>query len=345
MNIFYCGLEYDHYDPKRGRSFEHINFYLSLARYPGAAVQYFRYDRILEVGKARWNEELLSAVKSGKPDAVFFFMYSDELAPHILEELKQYTTTIAWFADDSWRFYNYSKFWAKYFTWAVTTYSWMPPLYKKAGQPNVIRSQWAANTAIYKPKDYEDIPRVSFVGGKTPAREALVTKLEAKGVAVDAFGGGWPGGRVSDEKMLRLFSGSKINLALNPPPGRWTRNAIGRLFLHPSIDHIMPDLHLIANAESFFHQNIPQIKARHFEIPACGGFVIAGRADDIENYYTPGKEIVLYDTVDDLAEKVGYYLSHDEERARVAKAAYQRTIEEHTYEKRFREIFSRAGLS
>jgi spore maturation protein CgeB len=344
MKIFYSGLQYDHYDKRRGLSFEHNNLYLSLAAYPGAEVKYFPYDHILDVGKDRFNEELLEQVKKEQPNLVFFFMYSEELDIATLKELKKYTTTIAWFADDSWRFYNYSKFWAKHFTWAVTTYSWMPALYKKAGQPNVIRSQWAANTATYKPTHSNNAPDVAFVGGKTASREVIIVKLNTEGINAEAFGGGWPAGRISEEKMLGLFSNSKINLALNPPPGQWTRNAIGRLFFKPFIDRIIPDFHLISNVQTFFHQNVQQIKARHFEIPACGGFILTSPADDLDCYYEPGKEIVFYETNDELVEKVKYYLAHDDERKKVAKAAYDRTIKDHTYKSRFAEIFKTIGL-
>ena len=342
-------MQYDHYDSGRGPSFEHENFYKSLADYPGAEVSYFRLDRIPEIGKARFNQELLDAVKKEKPALVFFFMYSDELDKAILDELKKYTLTLAWFADDSWRFYNYSKFWAKHFTWVVTTYSWMPELYRMAGQPNVIRSQWAANTKIYRPyerRTLAEIPDISFVGGWTRPREQMVKKLAAHGAAAAVYGGGWENAkRVSEAEMLEIFSLSKINLGLNPPPGLFNKNALGRLFFSMSIRRIVPDFHWYANFQSWIHMNVPQIKARHFQVPACGGFVMTSAADDLEHYYEPGKEVVIYKDVDDLAEKAKYYLEHERERKEIARAGYERTIKEHTYERRFREIFKVMGVA
>ncbi|MDE1971514.1 MAG: glycosyltransferase family 1 protein, partial [Patescibacteria group bacterium] len=43
--------------------------------------------------------------------------------------------------------------------------------------------------------------------------------------------------------------------------------------------------------------------------------------------------------VPDLIEKARYYLTHESERARIARAGYERTLREHTYEKRFQELF------
>jgi len=347
MKIFYTGVQYNYYDPRRGSSFEHNNFYASLKRLSGIEVSYFPFERILQVGKLQFNQELLETVKREKPDLLFVFMVSDEFDPRVLDEIRRHTTSVAWFADDNWRFYNYSRIWAPLFTWAITTYSWMPELYRKIGQPNVIRSQWAADVHTYKPVSSVKIgkrPEVTFVGGWSNPRARLVKELEGAGITVSVYGSGWSGGRVSDEGMMNLFTQSKINLGLNPAPGYLNKNSLGRLLFRRSLDRIVPDFHIWRNFQSWLRRGIPQIKARHFEIPACGGFVITSPADDLERYYVPDKEIVLYRNVPELVEKIRYYLAHDKEREAIAEAGYQRTLRDHTYEKRFSEIFRRIGL-
>ena len=345
MRIFYAGCQYDHYDSKRGFSFEYENFFSSLSAYPGVTVTYFPFERILEVGRKKFGDELIELVQRDKPDALFVLPYSDELEPAILEALRKYTKTIAWFADDSWRFYNYSKFWAKHFSWVVTTYSYMPPLYVRAGQPNVIRSQWAADTKAYYPMEsrpeFGPSPDVSFVGGWSRPRERIISRLASKGISVATYGGGWKGGRISAEKRNYLFSSSKISLGLNPAPGFWNVNSLGRLVARPSLNRVVPDFHFASNVTSWLHRGVPQVKARHFEIPACGGFMLAGHADDLEKFYTPGKEIAFYEDLDDLVKKIRYYLTHDNERSALARAAYERTLRDHTYQKRFEAIFQK----
>lgn len=338
----------DNYKPDGGFTFEHTNFYLSLKNFPGTEVIYFPFDKILEIGKDRFNKEILSLVKDEKPDLVFCFMVSDELALETLDEMKKHATTVAWFADDSWRFWNYSRFYGPHFTWVVTTYSWMPALYKRFGQPNIIRSQWAANTNVYKPDNTvnnKDRPAVSFVGGWTKPRQRIISKLKREGVMVSAYGSGWPLGRVSEEKMIQIFSSSKINLGLNPPPGFLNKNSLGRLFFRRSVNKIVPDIHIARNIKMLLHRGIPQIKARHFEIPACGGFLITQDADDLGKYYRIGEEIVTYKNINDLAEKIQYHLNNDDARRKIARAGYERTIKEHTYQKRFEEIFKLIGFS
>ena len=104
--------------------------------------------------------------------------------------------------------------------------------------------------------------------------------------------------------------------------------------------HLCPDdrrpLHIRRNSD--------QIKARNFEVPGCGGFLLSGQAENLADYYVDGQEIVIFKNLRDLIDKIRYYLEHDEERARIAEAGYERTFREHTYEHRFREFFARIGL-
>ena len=63
-------------------------------------------------------------------------------------------------------------------------------------------------------------------------------------------------------------------------------------------------------------------------------------ANNLSDYYTPGEQIVTFDNANDLVDKVRYYLSHEQERKRIADAGRLRTLAEHTYEQRFNEIFN-----
>ena len=47
----------------------------------------------------------------------------------------------------------------------------------------------------------------------------------------------------------------------------------------------------------------------------------------------------------DLIDKICYYLQHEEEREQIARKGYQRTLAEHTYDKRLRLIFEQIGLT
>jgi spore maturation protein CgeB len=346
MKIVYSGLENEYYNPRRGLSFEHNNFYLSLKEMPEVEVAYFPYDPIIKIGKERFNEELLRFVRTEKPDLFFAFMFTDEFDKRVLDEIKKITTSVAWLADDHWRLWNYSRFYAPHFTWVVTTWSKAAEIYAKYGITNVIRSQWACNPVLWKPVGSRRTIDVSFIGQKTPGRMKIIEKLRVLGINVYARGFGWPDGRISREEMVEIFSRSKININLNSPPSLAYWKILARLFMKRSIDKIVPDFsHLIDNAKSVFNMRIPQIKARPFEILGCRAFLISGYADDMNRYYEDKKEIVYYDgTINDLTEKIRYYLEHSDEREKIAEAGYQRTLRDHTYEKRFREVFRAIGV-
>lgn len=350
LKILYTGLQKENYNPRRGYSFEYHNFYLTLKSMPGVEVIEHPFDLILWIGKEKFNERLLEIVKSEKPDLLFAFMYTDELDSRILDYIKDHTSTktIAWFADDYWRFFNYSRRWAPHFTWVVTTYSKAVDWYRRAGHSNVIKSQWACNTALYKPIDKKVIPHrdieVSFVGQYKLQRGKLIKALRASGIRVEAFGYGWPNGKVTHEEMIRVFARSKINLNLNVRPGLLSLKVLARVFLKKSMDNVVLDLHFIQNLRAYLHFKVPHTHARPFEIAGCRAFVISGRSDDIGACYEEGKEMAFYSSPQDLIQKIKYYLSRDEEREHIAEAGYKRTLRDHVYENRFHKIFKIVGL-
>lgn len=47
--------------------------------------------------------------------------------------------------------------------------------------------------------------------------------------------------------------------------------------------------------------------------------------------YEDGKEAVYYENSDDAIDKIAYYLEHEEERIKIAKAGYERTIKDYNY--------------
>ena len=66
--------------------------------------------------------------------------------------------------------------------------------------------------------------------------------------------------------------------------------------------------------------------------------------DFLEDYFEIGKEIAIYSNVDDLADKIGYYLQNEPLRREILRAGYERVRREHTYEKRFLGVFRAVGV-
>ena len=83
---------------------------------------------------------------------------------------------------------------------------------------------------------------------------------------------------------------------------------------------------------------------RIFDLLGAGGFVISNYQAEIPEHFIPGEDIVLYDSIPDLLEKIEYYLSHDDERRQIAKNGYNKVKDFHTYDMRLITMFEASGL-
>jgi glycosyltransferase involved in cell wall biosynthesis len=80
------------------------------------------------------------------------------------------------------------------------------------------------------------------------------------------------------------------------------------------------------------------INYRTFETTGCGTFLLTNYTPGLEKLFDIGKEIVVYNDLNDLDNKVRYYLENDEEREKIAKAGYERSKKDHTYFERTKNL-------
>ena len=375
MRILYVAMKYDYGRPEQGFSFEHCNFYDSLV-HMGHDILYFDFMTLLkDHGRESMNRRLAEVAKTEQPDLMFSVLFKDELDPLTVRALshKRGLTTVNWFCDDHWRFDNFTCHWAPCFTWSVTTAASALPKYESLKYPNVIKSQWACNHFLYKKTELDLRYDVTFVGQPHGNRRQVIKALQDAGINVLAWGNGWESGRISQEQMIDVFGRSRINLnlanssvrvghiapdaegveslgattirrrvgrVLDTVPFGTHVKTIGRALLKPKESDQTQTATLSVSGRNY----ADQIKGRNFEIPGCGGFLLTGSADNLEQYYQDGREVAIFHD-EELIDKIRYYLAHDEERSAIAQAGHERTLREHTYVHRFREIFSTMGFS
>lgn len=77
---------------------------------------------------------------------------------------------------------------------------------------------------------------------------------------------------------------------------------------------------------------------RTFEVTGCGALLLTEKSPDIEEYFEPGKEIDVYDSPEELTDKISYYLSHEADLQSVAEAGQRACIDRHGYDKRILEF-------
>ena len=80
------------------------------------------------------------------------------------------------------------------------------------------------------------------------------------------------------------------------------------------------------------------INYRTFETTGCGTFLLTNYTPGLEKLFDIGKEIVVYNDLEDLDNKVKYYLDNEDEREKIAKAGYERVKSEHTYLERSKKL-------
>jgi hypothetical protein len=73
---------------------------------------------------------------------------------------------------------------------------------------------------------------------------------------------------------------------------------------------------------------------RLFEASGMGACLLTDGADGMEEYFEPDKEIVLYGSRSEAVEKARWLLDNPEKARAIGDAGFQRTMRDHTFEKR-----------
>jgi hypothetical protein len=82
---------------------------------------------------------------------------------------------------------------------------------------------------------------------------------------------------------------------------------------------------------------------RIFEAMSCGSMVITRRMPSgQEELFTEGVHFVTFENEQDLLDKVQYYLTHDDERARIARDGHAEVLRHHTLDRRAAEMLELA---
>jgi hypothetical protein len=279
------------------------------------------------------NRFVTDAAREFRPDLIWAekqeFLYSDTI-----RKIKKIGTRIVHFTPDpyfalSWKRTRLMDDALTEFDALIYCKSYERPEYESLRKP-----------LIYMPLGYCDIvhrplpsgdPRwtcsAGFLGGWEPRRELLLHAVAAAGVDLKIWGGYWDflldgrctprrfviqrqlaggdpfkfhkddilaqayvGGEVYADDYARALTGSKIGFGL--------------------LRKVCPDQHT----------------TRTFEIPACGSMLLADRTDEHRAFFTEGSEAEFFESVEELLDKVVFYVNHETSRAKIARQGYLRCI-------------------
>ncbi|KIF66088.1 hypothetical protein HY68_37835 [Streptomyces sp. AcH 505] len=304
--------------PERGENYDYVHFVPALARLGHEVSLFDSGDRSLHADFAALNTALLERVVAFQPDVIFCVLMHYEIWFDTLDLIRANSPALIvnWGTDDSWKFAQASRFFADHVDLHVTTDPAAEKTARSLGLGNVMLSQWAASeTDLRAPCPAAECRHdVSFVGSMYGYRAAWIETMRRAGISVTCFGHGTENGVVDAASIPEIFRTSRISLNFagagqNPGP---TAGANSR-----------------------------QIKARTFEVPGAGGFLLTETAPGLERYLTPGEEVATFASPDELVAKARYFLGHPEARDLMAQAGHARTCAEHTYAKRFAEILAK----
>lgn len=77
---------------------------------------------------------------------------------------------------------------------------------------------------------------------------------------------------------------------------------------------------------------------RLYEATGVGTMLLTDQKDNLDDLFEIGKEVVAYSSPEEAVDLINYYMTHPKEAEVIAKAGQQRTLRDHTYEKRMEEL-------
>jgi spore maturation protein CgeB len=151
---------------------------------------------------------------------------------------------------------------------------------------------------------------ISFVGRMDrPGRKELFHLLQNKGFSVAIYGFGTRGGYISSEEMMSVYSRSKIVLNLT------------------SVSTSIP----FFERDKTINNRIKQAKGRILEGMASGAFILTEPAFSLSVIGNDGKDFVIFNSHNDLVEKLQYYLGNSKERISIAKSGFEQAVKSATH--------------
>jgi len=157
---------------------------------------------------------------------------------------------------------------------------------------------------------------LSFMGAPYPNRIEAFKQL--KNYNFKIWGEGWDkiemsgikGGKrsIGQVTAAKIFNASKINLNLHS--SNEVKNKFSGDFANP----------------------------RTFALAGCSAFQLVDERGTIPSFFKLDEEIVCFQTIEELKEKIDYYLAHPKKREEIAKAARERAYKEHTYTHRIEQM-------
>ena len=245
-------------------------------------------------------------------------------------------------------------------------------LFEKWNCKKIIFQTYAANPFTYYSTEVQNhIPAVGFIGSPYGSRTNKINDLLSSGISCSLYSDSFFNkgyntsiGRkkkvdvidvlIKASRYMRFQIGRKVlySTIMNKLKTHSALNTSSEFVsLNKSVSHdemcrlyssLTLSLNISELRDTYILRNpIPKIHLRTFEIPMCGGLQFTSYNEEIAKYFEDGKEIVLYNSPEEMIDKAKYYLDPKKSSLveKMKHAARKRAEEEHTWTKRFDNIF------
>jgi len=158
---------------------------------------------------------------------------------------------------------------------------------------------------------------VAFVGRRSDRRVDVLSRL--RGLPISIWGPGWRSfARGVPLWMLWHWRGNQV----------WQKDLV-RVYRRSKI---------VLNVSVWDPVKESGLNMRVIDVPTCGGFLLTDHSDELAEYMSPGKEIETWRCVDELKDKIDFYLRNDSARERIAEAGRIRAAAGPTFQDRIRQL-------
>jgi spore maturation protein CgeB len=263
-----------------------------------------------------------------KPIDILICMAQAPITMQALTELrKRGVITALWFVEDYLRFPYWQQMAPFYdFMFTIQKGECIEKI-RAAGTPEVHYLPTACDPFFHRPMELSQEEKqkwgshLSFVGAGYHNRQQMFASLANEDFKI--WGSEWPtcrpfdrmvqdkARRIAPEEYIKIFNATDINLNLH--------SSTERDGVEPNGDFLNP---------------------RTFELASCGAFQLVDQRTLLPEAFEAGKEIITFDSLPDLRDKIEYYTEHPEERALIAGRARERALKDHTYDKRIQQMLS-----
>lgn len=104
----------------------------------------------------------------------------------------------------------------------------------------------------------------------------------------------------------------------------------------PDLNRLYNRTKIVLNISAWENGETDCPNLRIADVPASGSFLLSDYSATAAELFESGREIEFYGSVDELREKVTYYLTHDAARERIARAGYEKALKLGTYRDKMR---------